>query len=318
METWLLTTSKIEVLEELTTLPTKGFLWIDASQEEVLEVAEKIYAITGILINEEHIDDCQNMTHPSFYEATKAYDILVFRSLVSSCEPDLIETKPIASLIFPRIIVTFNQHDTAIDRVKKRLLGSSRKLPDGPKTLLFIILDEIVDNFLLLKTPLLEEYNYWEKELFEGHTRHVNWLEFLNFKTSTRKLRILGEEQQDVIYQWRQDNETDNNEHLTIRYNDLTDHLKRIIRYATQLESDLDTLIQLHYSLIGNRTNETMRILTVLSAIFLPLNLVAGIFGMNFTHMKVLNANFGLDYTLWGMLVLAIGLFGLFKWKDWI
>lgn len=318
METWFFTTSKIEVLEELTAPPTKGFIWIDASQEEVLQVAEKIYAITNIPINEEHIDDCQNLTHPSFYEATKAYDILVFRSLVSSCEPDLIETKPIASLIFPRIIVTFNQHDAAIDRVKKRLLGSSRRLPDGPKTLLFIILDEIVDNFLLLKTPLLEEYNYWEQQLFEGHTRNVDWLEFLNFKTSTRKLRILGEEQQDVIYQWRQDNETDSNEHLTIRYNDLRDHLKRIIRYANQLESDLDTLIQLHYSLIGNRTNEAMRVLTVLSAIFLPLNLVAGIFGMNFTHMKVLNANLGLDYTLWGMLILGIGLFVLFKWKEWI
>jgi magnesium transporter len=318
MEIWLFSKTKIQVVDNVEALPSAGFVWIDADQEEVQQVVDKIFAVTGVCVNEEHIQDCQNLQHPSFYEATRAYDILIFRSLAADCSPNGMETAPVSVLVLPKLIVTFNHHDAAIGRVKKRLLTTSKKLPVDPQSLLFVILDEVIDNFLLLKQPLMEEYNYWELELFEGTSRSVNWLKFLDFKTSVRKLRILSEEQQEVMYQWRQDNEAGANEHLTIRYNDLKDHVRRIIRYATQVESDLDNLIQLHYSLIGNRTNETMRILTVLSAIFLPLNLIAGIFGMNFVHMKVFNYYYAQDITLWGMLVLAIGLYWLFKWKEWI
>lgn len=312
--------SSIQGVDEIKTLPENGFIWIDADPQELCQVLEKIHKVNGVTLNEEHIRDCQNLQHPSFYEKTMSYDILIFRSLIANLAPRSIQTTAITFLTFSKILVTFHQNDEAINRIKKKLQNIKKILPAEPTNLMFSILDEIVDNFLLLKIPLLNEYNLWEKRLFDNTTRAraINWRKYLNFKTEARKLRILGEEQLEVIYQWRQDNEVGLNEELTIRYNDLLDHIKRVIRSSTQLESELDTLTQLHYSLISNRTNDTVRTLTVLSAIFLPLNLIAGIFGMNFQHMTIFQSYYAHDITLWGMLVLAVFLLFIFKWIKWI
>lgn len=318
MEIYNITKSQIKAIAGLQALPEKGFIWIDANPDELFAVLEIIFQTTGVILNEEHILDCQNLQHPNFYEKTMLYDILIFRSLIAKRAPETMETAPITSLVLPKILITLNQGDEAIQRVKKRLQNTCKKLPVDATNLLFIILDEVVDNFLLLRTPLLDKYNDWERVLFNDSTKKIDWLKYLNFKSEVRQLRIISEEQQEVIYQWHQDNELGINEEVAIRYHDLLDHIKRIIRSATQLESELDTMTQLHYSLIGNRTNDTMRTLTVLSGIFLPLNLIAGIFGMNFVHMKVLQSEYAQDITMWGMLVLAILLLMIFRWKEWI
>ncbi len=317
---WSLSASAIKVLDDIKKPSEQSFIWIDADPQELCQVLEKTHSINGITLNEEHIRDCQNLQHPSFYEKTMSYDILIFRSLIAKLAPKTIQTTAITFLIFPKILVTFHQNDEAMSRIKKKLQNIKKTLPTEPNNLMFIILDEIVDNFLLLKTPLLDEYNVWEQQLFDNtsRARSINWRKYLNFKTETRKLRILGEEQIEVIYQWRHDNELGLNEDLAIRYNDLLDHIKRVIRSTTQLENELDTLTQLHYSLIGNRTNDTMRTLTVLSGIFLPLNLIAGIFGMNFAHMNIFQSYYAQDITLWGMLILAVFLLLVFKWIKWI
>jgi len=69
---------------------------------------------------------------------------------------------------------------------------------------------------------------------------------------------------------------------------------------------------------VAHRTNEIMRMLTVLSAIFLPLSLVAGIFGMNFEYMPELKMHYAYFFALGGMVMLAVVLLILFRIKRWI
>ena len=76
--------------------------------------------------------------------------------------------------------------------------------------------------------------------------------------------------------------------------------------------------MQLHFSAMAHRTNEIMRVLTVLSAIFLPLSLVAGIFGMNFEYMPELKIHYAYYFALGGMVSLAVVLLILFRTKRWI
>lgn len=318
MEIRQLSENAIEVIQELNELPVDKLIWIDASSQEVQEVVKKVEQLTGQMIYETHIEDCLNLQHPCFYDTTQIYDLLIFRCLVSDNPENYTETSPIDFLIFMNILVTFSSHDSAIQRIKKRLEVTRKKIPTGTMALSFLLLDEIVDNFLDLRKNLLEKFSYWQQELFLESKQSVDWIAFLNFKTEIRKLRILSEDQLEVIYQWRQDNEVGLNDLSIIQFNDLSDHIHRIIRYTTQLENDLETLIQLHYSLIGNRTNDVMRVLTVLSAIFLPLNLIAGIFGMNFANMRIFQLPYGQNIALLIMAFLATLLFFIFKWKKWI
>lgn len=318
MEFWHFNKSNLQPLATtIDQLPNEGFIWIVAGQDEVRMAIEKVEQLTGLKVHERHIEDCLNVHHPSLYEAVKDYDILIIRSLVAQKEHSNTKTQPTNFLLFKKVLLSFSNHDPALERIKRRL-ESSKHLPKDPTLLLALLVDEMIDNFLDLRTPLLNVYNYWQKELFLNNRQRLDWVSFLNFKAEVRNLRNVSEEQQEVIHQWRQNDEVNMSEYLLIIFNDLLEHVKRIIRYSTQLEHDLDTLIQLYYSLIGNRTNDVVRILTVLSAIFLPLNLVASIFGMNFENLPLLKLPDGELIALFGMAILAVVLFIVFKWKKWI
>ncbi|MBA2653651.1 MAG: magnesium transporter CorA family protein [Gammaproteobacteria bacterium] len=318
MEIWQFTKHSTQIINVLNDLPEDKLIWIDAEVREVLSVIEKIEHLTTYRVHENHVEDCLNINHPCFYDSTQAYDLLIFRSLIANNTHSSIETMPVSFLIFKNLLITFSNHDNAIERVKKRLQTARKHIPTDSLLLTLLLVDEIVDNFLDLRGPLLERFDQWQQKLFTQTKQSLGWINFLKFKTEIRKLRVQSEDQQEAMYQWRQDNEVGLVEKLEIHFSDLADHIHRIIRYTTQLEGDLDTLIQLHYSLIGNRTNEVMRTLTVLSGIFLPLNLVASIFGMNFAHMRVFQIPDAENITLLGMAILGISLLIFFKWKKWI
>jgi magnesium transporter len=72
--------------------------------------------------------------------------------------------------------------------------------------------------------------------------------------------------------------------------------------------------VQMHFSALGRRTNDIMRTLTVLTAIFLPLNLVTGIFGMNFDALPLIHSATGVWITLGLMAALGVGL-GAYFWR---
>jgi Mg2+ and Co2+ transporter CorA len=69
---------------------------------------------------------------------------------------------------------------------------------------------------------------------------------------------------------------------LLARARDVVEHIQRVTHHVHRMEQGAETAVQIHFSAVGNRTNDIMRTLTALTAIFLPLNLIAGIFGMNF------------------------------------
>ena len=80
------------------------------------------------------------------------------------------------------------------------------------------------------------------------------------------------------------------------------------------MEHGAETAVQIHFSALGHRTNEIMRTLTALTAIFLPLNLIAGVFGMNFEFLPGIHADTGFWWTLGSMAFIAVAL-GVVFWR---
>jgi Mg2+ and Co2+ transporter CorA len=101
---------------------------------------------------------------------------------------------------------------------------------------------------------------------------------------------------------------------LKIRSRDVLEHIDRVVQHVRRLEHNTETAVQMHFSVQGNRTNDTMRTLTALTAIFLPLNLIAGIFGMNFEFMPWLHTASGFWWTMGGMGAIAVTM-GLVFWR---
>ena len=105
---------------------------------------------------------------------------------------------------------------------------------------------------------------------------------------------------------------------MAVRFNDLAEHLQRVLRHASVVQTDIDALVQIHFSATSQRTNATLQFLTVVSAIFLPLNLTAGIFGMNFEFLPLVHARWGVWLVFGVMLALALGLFWWSRRRHWI
>jgi magnesium transporter len=101
---------------------------------------------------------------------------------------------------------------------------------------------------------------------------------------------------------------------IIARARDVIEHIERVMHHARRLEQSAETVVQIHFSAQGNRTNDIMRTLTALTAIFLPLNLIAGIFGMNFEFLPFIHAQNGFWWAIGGMVLTACTL-GLIFWR---
>jgi magnesium transporter len=95
---------------------------------------------------------------------------------------------------------------------------------------------------------------------------------------------------------------------LRVRSRDVLEHVERVLTHVRRLESSAESAAQIHFSALGHRTNCIMRTLTVLTAIFLSLNLVTGIFGMNFEWMPLIHNAGGFCDAAILMLAVAGGL----------
>jgi magnesium transporter len=92
------------------------------------------------------------------------------------------------------------------------------------------------------------------------------------------------------------------------------EHISRVMHHARRLEQSAETVVQIHFSAQSNRTNDIMRTLTALTAIFLPLNLIAGIFGMNFEFLPIIHDKNGFWWAL-GLMGFTACMLGLLFWR---
>jgi magnesium transporter len=92
------------------------------------------------------------------------------------------------------------------------------------------------------------------------------------------------------------------------------EHIQRVVHHVRRIEQAAETAVQIHFSAQSHRTNDIMRTLTALTAIFLPLNLIAGIFGMNFEFLPLIHVHSGFWWTVGTMAITAMVL-GVVFWR---
>jgi Mg2+ and Co2+ transporter CorA len=290
-------------------LPQSGFLWIDVHANAGRRWAQEVTRLTGVEIFEEHLLDTENPAHPSFYDSTADYEIIVMRALGPEPPPTVpprirIQTWAAVFIVLPRCLVTIHPADNQLDpQVRERVLAASRynqRLPAQPEELMLRLLSGLVDRYLALRQPLTAQLESWQHNLLNPRRPFKDWNTLLEARMELRKLQHLSEEQLDAIQEWR-DERLEHDEPgqgqapalpalsaaLIVRATDLVEHIQRVLHHARGQESSIDSAVQLHFSATAFRTAEIMRVLTVLTAIFLPLTLVTGIFGMNFHAMPL-------------------------------
>lgn len=299
-----------------------------------------------------HLADLLNHQLPSRYDYTSQYDLLVFRRLAagnarSSSQPteDLlagksgppilrrIDTSPVGFAVLDRVLLSVHPDDCAVrDTYAERLLNSSStesrasgaRLPTSPADLMLRIVNQMVDGYMELRRELTRQLDHWQAELLSPKTRFNNWSAMLDARLAMHHLDEICEDQRAALQDWIEAVKTwpeasspaaaRERELLQVRSRDVLEHIERVVHHVRRMEQSAETAVQMHFSAQSHRTNDIMRILTVLTAVFLPLNLIAGIFGMNFDFIPLLHRQTGFWWALGSMAGIAVAML-LYFWR---
>jgi Mg2+ and Co2+ transporter CorA len=312
------------------------------------QVQSTLEALCGASLLDLHVQDVLNNQLPSHFDFTSDYDLLVFRRLATGqTESDLsrpgeilhrmsdrggptvlrrIDTSPVAFVVFDRVVLTVHPADCGIrESYASRLMQSVEmsahqqlsRIPTSPADLMLRVVSQMVDGYLNLRRELTRQLDHWQSELLNPNTRFNNWSALLDARLSLHYLDEICEDQRAAIQDWTDalndqplnlDDQSRALELLKVRSRDVLEHIERVVHHVQRLEQSAETAVQMHFNAQSNRTNDIMRTLTVLTAIFLPLNLITGFFGMNFENFPFLHDERSLLWTELGMLALGLGL----------
>jgi magnesium transporter len=338
--------------------PADGFVWIyldrETLREELPALQAAMHRIGGSALLDLHVKDLDNASHPSHYDYTSVYDLVVFRRLATADEVERelpgtgvpqsagaqmlasffrIRTRAVAFVVFDRVLVTVHPQDCLTARSfiarylsdavqNEGLNGNRSRLPGSPADLMLRMVNVMVDSYLELRKQLSTELDRWQQELLRPGSDYRGWSALMVARRELHILEDLCEEQNDAMQEWLDTareqpppglskSERDG---LIARARDVIEHIQRVVHQVRRMEEGAESAVQIHFSAQSHRTNNIMRTLTALTAIFLPLNLITGVFGMNFASMPLLRDPVGFWLALGSMVSIAI-LLGLVFWR---
>ena len=261
-----------------------------------------------------------------------------------------IDTSPVGFAVFDQLLLTVHPTDCAVrEAYAARLLAAlpaqpanaqpghnegrstplpGARVPTSPADLMLRVVNLMVDGYLDLRRELSRQLDHWQNELLKPRARYVNWTSLLEARLALHKLDEICEDQRSAVQDWTDALETwalpDNTtgmrelDLLKVRSRDVLEHIERVVHHVRRLEQSTETAVQMHFSVQSNRTNDIMRTLTALTAVFLPLNLIAGIFGMNFEFIPLVHKADGFWWAMGSMALIAVGLVLLFWRKRYL
>ncbi|MDE2564742.1 MAG: magnesium transporter CorA family protein [Burkholderiales bacterium] len=246
---------------------------------------------------------------------------------------DAIDTRPVGFAVFDRVLLTVHPADCAVREFFVQRLATlsgqaegrgSARMPSSPADLMLRMVNHIVDSYLDLRRLLTRELGALQQQLLDPKSRYADWQSLLDARAALHLLEDTCEDQRSALQEWIDalDEWPDaagpqaqrERELLRVRSRDVQEHIERVLGHVRRVESSAEAAVQMHFSALGHRTNDIMRTLTVLTAVFLPLNLITGFFGMNFEALPLIHSarGFWLSFAL--MLAVGAGL-GLYFWR---
>lgn len=320
MELWKIEPGKVAaLLAPGAGLPDEGFAWLDIPHDEVGEMQAEVLRLTGVHLFEVHVADAKNMAHPSFFDSTDAYEIVVFRGLAPASTVDAIVTRPTTFFNFERLLVTVRPTDSrSVAMVKSRFVNLPGKAPQSPDDLMQRLLSAMVDHYLDLRQPLAGRLDEWQRLLLDPRKPFHDWASLLDSRRQIRVLQNLSEEQRDAVQEWRDYRIADLSQAMNARFADIVEHIERVLNHARTIERQAESAVQLYFAAMSHRTTDIMRLLTLITAIFMPLTLITGIFGMNFEFIPGLHKAYGFWVSLGVMACVVVGMVAYFRHKRWL
>lgn len=291
--------------------------WIDVESPERNELESLAAALR---VDGEAVDDALAGEQRSRVDDYDDYAFVVTYSMLGETGRDDYSLRKLSIICGARFIMTVHSKGIgAIDSMRRRAEKNARGvMANGPGGVLYSILDQIVDNYLLFIDSIETEVDRLEDlSLHRGCTDAV-LIEASTLRRNLADLRHLAVAQDQLINAVVSDDFPFMDKSLAFHFGHVRQHLMIVVEFTDKLRDRLHGVRDNYSFVLAHRTNEIMRVLTVFASILLPLSLLTSIYGMNVAMWPTPNEPYGIWIVLLVMLGLAGVLFGFFKRKNWL
>jgi len=266
------------------------------------------------------VEDCRENRHYPKVEEFNGYIYFIVHGVTANISPDRFNTIELDGFLGPNYVITYH-HDMfrSINNVKQQLRTTPIACQRGAPFLLHQILDQIVDYYSPVLDDFDERIDKLEDDIFTLRRPNNEILsEIMDLKRSVLRLRRISGKQMDILHRMSRGEFSLIPQEMRPFYRDVYDHLVRVVDLAENYRDLISGSLEAYLSVVSNRLNEIMKVLTIFSAVMLPLTFIAGVYGMNFDNMPELHSRYGY-YAVWTLMaIVAVGMLLFFKRRGWI
>ena len=268
------------------------------------------------------LEDIVNTLHRPKIDEFENYLFIVLKMLYFSNDEndDSLKYEQVSLVVGKNYVLTFQESDGDVfDDLRDRISNSKGRIrSQGSDYLMYSILDAIVDNYFTVIEAFSDKIEHLEEQIFEPDTNtnetpgHIQDLkqEILKIRRSILPFREVVNRLEKIDCAI-----IDPKTHSYLR--DLYDHIVQVSESIDLCREMVWNLMDMHMSIISNKMNEVMKVLTIMATIFIPLTFLAGIYGMNFDNIPELHYEYSY-FVLWGIMVVIFVLMLIyFRRKKW-
>lgn len=295
----------------------KTVTWINVSGVHDVDVITKIGEHFAIhpLVQEDIANTSQRPKiedfDPQFY--------LVLRMLQYDAEARQISSEQVSLVLGPGCVITFQERDGDVfERIRERIRnakGRVRKM--GADYLFYALLDAVIDGYFEVLERMGERVETVEAAVMADPVP-ATLAEIHNLRTEVVFLRKSVWPLREAIAKLEKTESTLITKETKTYLRDVYDHTIQLIDTIETFRDVASSLFEMYLSMVSNRMNEVMKVLTIIATIFIPITFVAGIYGMNFEHMPELKHPWAYP-AVWGVMIAVVAvMLTYFRKKDWI
>jgi magnesium transporter len=228
-------------------------------------------------------------------------------------------TEHVTFLHGPGFVLSFQEGRAGdlFDPVRSRIRAGTGKIRSmGADYLLHALVDAIVDGYFVVLDRLEEQVEAVELLAFDDRTQDLP-AQIYELKTEHGMVRRAVFPLREMVNRLQKGEAALISRAVEPYLHDLYDHVVSVLDHVDAGRERLTSVLEMHLALATHKMNDVMRVLTVVSTIFIPLSWIAGIYGMNFDHMPELHWFFGYPLAVCIMLGMAGGMLGWFRYKGW-
>ncbi|NLX41197.1 MAG: magnesium/cobalt transporter CorA [Bacteroidales bacterium] len=290
--------------------------WINVDglhDEQLIGDISTIFSIPAYILSD--------VMEPSSRPQTEAFDngfFVSIKMLEFDEKKNTVAVDNLSLIVMDRILITFQEEEGDVfDPVRERIRKHTTKIrTSGADYLAFALLDVVIDSYIYILGVYGEKVEELEGKLILNISKEA--LKIINsFKHELNDLRINIKPAKEMVNSLvKLDTELIQEENQK-HYKELQDNINQVVDLLDYYREVLYDELSMYHSAMSTKLNDTMKLLTIFSVIFIPLTFIVGLYGMNFDNMPELHTKYGY-FIVWGVMLIAVlVMLWYFKRKKW-